>query len=304
MVRFRRVATITGVVTALGIGGLAAYWLQPDRPSTTMKSERVAEAEARADDPAVLVLLEPGTRVDTTAPPGWSNLVIKSILHLSSGDVATLPASAKHTATLFRTVVLADVRERSGGQGGFQLRRVGAGLSLLHDGAEIVVNSASLKKLGVELGTLDGLVLARAERALGRGRFIAETPTFAVYESPVEFADDGGKHRSILLRYAIVVDPETGKLRTACWSIDESPTRREAPATLRLLPDSLVFECGIHVAARKAVGVSYAWGFAMTELPTGKSLPMPGELAEWSTRNPANEDEMKRMERAVRDAIK
>src|SRR4051794_40377268 len=72
-----------------------------------------------------LVLVKAGTRVGTTLPGGWSDLVIKTKPRLVSGDLSSLPSFASTTASMFRSVILADI-ERS--KGNIALRRVGLGL--------------------------------------------------------------------------------------------------------------------------------------------------------------------------------
>ena len=74
-----------------------------------------------------LVLLPAATRVGDSPPTGWSHLVIKSIPRLASGDRDSLPSSASKTATVFRTVVLADVQPL-GLEQEFILSRVGIGM--------------------------------------------------------------------------------------------------------------------------------------------------------------------------------
>ncbi|HEY2156533.1 MAG TPA: hypothetical protein VGH33_12955, partial [Isosphaeraceae bacterium] len=69
------------------------------------------EPIARGGDPALprLVHIAPGTPVDGALPEGWTARVVRSVPRLASGAIATLPDSAKTTATLFRTTILAEV---------------------------------------------------------------------------------------------------------------------------------------------------------------------------------------------------
>src|SRR5262249_39174601 len=57
-----------------------------------------------------LARLTAATRIGDKAPEGWTHLVIKSIPELKSGDLDTLPEVANKTATMFHTVMLADVQ--------------------------------------------------------------------------------------------------------------------------------------------------------------------------------------------------
>lgn len=302
MVSMRKFGSLAaGIVAA--VAGLAAWlgpWWGEDGPR--LPTESAARARGQADLLPVLVMLEPGTVVESDPPPGWSDPVIKSVTHLASGDMETLPAVAKTSATRFRTVVLADARRDPDG-GGFRLLRIGAGLGTIREGRDTIIDSESLDTLGVELPTLDRMVLRRAERALGRSRLAARTPTFALYDSFVELADEGGKHRSIVLRYAMLIDPRTGALRTAYWTVAEPAASRQEPESLTLLPSNLIFRCGVHVAAKRVIGnLASSWGFAMTSLPPGATIPMPSALRALSTREP-DEFDAGALEIAVRDAL-
>ncbi len=247
-----------------------------------------------------LVGIEPGTVVGDGPPAGWSDLVVKSTTYLEGGDVATLPLFARETATLFRTVVLADVRPSPGADSAYALYQIGVGLALSHEGQDTVITSESLESLDISLSLIDKLILERAESALSRGRLAARTATFALYDASVELAD-GDVHRSIYLRYALLVDPTTGDLRTFVWPVAARPSDREPPASLIALKPSLLFPCGVHVLAKRAFGkVPVAWYFAMTHLPTGRSIPLPTELRSWSILDPQTADESAELEALLR----
>lgn len=137
------------------------------------------EASARGPE---LQAIAPGTVIGDHEPPGWTHLVIKSIPRLASGDLSTLPQSAFRTATLFRTVILADVRARADEPSRFELRRIGVGLCVPdRSRADVMVDSRHLDAPGLDLGLVDRVVLRSAEAELARGRIVMSTPTFALY---------------------------------------------------------------------------------------------------------------------------
>ncbi len=301
MILCRRHWTIVGVLMALAIA-TAAWWML--RPDTMKRLPTESEVRSRESDSRlpILVYLDPGTIVETTLPLGWSHSVIKTITHLAGGDVDTLPTFAKVSATKFRTVVLADVRPDPR-TGRFILSRVGAGLGTTHNGRDTIISYDSLAKLGVDFSTLDGMVLNRAEKALGRSRIAARTATFALYDTYVELAKKSGKHHSIMLRYAIVVDPEKGTLRCVVWNVEADPVARSAPNILSLLPENFLFKCGVHVEARRMIGnLVTSWGFAMADLPAGKAIPMSPTLDKMATLEPAEIDAAS-LESAVRETL-
>lgn len=293
----RRLRTPTLVVVLLG--GVWAFWQAtlgrpvepaPPPPPPGVEGEAVPE----------LVAIEPGLVVSDRAPTGWTHLVLKTFTKLETGDLGTLPSFAKDTATRFRTVLLADVRP---GPRGYALRRVGVGLALSHEGQEIVVASSALDRLGVPASLLDTMVLGRAEKAVARGRLAARSPTFALYDASVEW-NDAGRHESIYLRYALLVEPEAGVLRTFCWPVAADPADRVPPETLVEIPSGTIFHCGIHVLAERAFGqIPVSWLFAMNALPPGPRLTMPERLQPWSIRDPRTADGSRALEAVLREAL-
>jgi len=279
---------------------MASWWWGEDGPR--LPTEGSVEADLRPNAPPELVLLTPGAVVDGVAPAGWSGLIVKTITHLESGDIDTLPGFARKSAARFRTVILADIR-RGGEPGRAHIRRVGAALCLDIDGRDTVVSSDTAKSQGLKLGTIDKMVLGRAERALGRSHLAARTPTFALYDTFVELADASGKHNSIILRYAILVNPTSDVPRTAYWTMAAHARDRTQPESLTLLSPGCHFECGIHIAARRLVGkLAASWGFAMTGLPPGNEILMPSELKEFALQD-SFEGNPEALEKAVREAI-
>lgn len=256
---------------------------------------------APADPPPRLVAPEPGLRVDDRPPRGWSHLVVKSVPSLATGDLATLPASASATATRFRTAILADVGRSASGN--YALRKVGAAMCVPGRGGDVVVSSATAEALGVELGTMDGLVLARAEAELARGKLVARSPTFALFRTPCRLVWDR-KHADVVLFYALIVDPADGVLRVGVWP-------GSATAEVRVVAEEWVevavgttFGCGLDVEASRLLGaVPYSWSFAMKGLPPGDRRAMPGALRAWAGKVPRTGEDVDALEAAVRGAM-
>ena len=292
-------AVVVAVVAGLGVLAYSSLWSEE---GPRLPTEAEVEATTAPDDLPKLVMLAPGTVLGTDPPKGWSDPIVKTITHVESGDVDTLPAFARKTAARFRTVVLADVRRR-GESGPYSLRRVGAGLALEIDHKETVISSATHKAQGANLGTIDAMVLIRAEKALGRSRLAARTETFTLYDTFVELADAHGVHHPILLRYALVLDPATGSIRAAYWTMPEAAADRLPVESLILLPKNAVFLCGIHIAAKRVIGpVARSWGFAMVELPKGESVPATSTLRALANRDDLEKDS-ETLEKAVREAL-
>lgn len=298
MRQLRKLAAILMVIVTIPVG--AAVWWKATFGQSTPEQPRPTTTSAGNNTPK-LVRITPGTVVNDQVPEGWSCRIIKTVLKLKSGDVDSLPQFAFEAATRLKTVVLAEVGP---GPSGYTLRRLGVGLAMKHQGSDIVVSSDSAARLGVELSSLDRLVLSRAEKALDRGRMVARTPTFMVYDASVESLQEGG-HRSVFLRYALMVNPRIGQIHTLVWPVAEDPLNRSAPETMVLLPPNALFHCGIHVqATRLPGGLPVAWYFAMDGLPPGERLPLTPELRKWSILDPKTGPQAIRFEAATREALK
>ena len=265
----RRRASRRSVLRALVAAGLG-------RPLSTARSDD-RPAQAGPD----LVLLTAGTRVGDDPPLGWSDLVIKSIPRLESGDLESLPTVASSTATLFRTVILADVR-KAGADGPFTLRRVGLGLCTPVDKVDTVVDRSNASSEPIDFGLVAREVLDRADGELKKARLIARTGTFAVLASPSELCV-GGAHRKVYLVYAFALAPKSGRLQTWLWSVDADAKKRTPPEAVTLLPPGLSTPCGLDVEAERLLGaLPVGWSFAMRRLPEGRRVAVPDGLKPWT----------------------
>jgi hypothetical protein len=246
-----------------------------------------------------LVYLKPGLRITKKPPEGWSHLVIKSIPRLI-GDKGSLPSGSSKTATLFRSVVLANVKPVDINEKDFELTQIGVGICIpdpQDEDQDIVVSADMLNALGLNhLTTVQRMVLDAAELELAEGRIIARTATFALFRSPVTMLDPGpgGKHGKANLYYAFCVNHATGRLDVAVWNMKPESTAQTAPAVMAKLAADAVFTCKLDVKAKRILGtVPYSWSFAMTDLPPGQKLRVPptlGALIVETSRHPAESD--------------
>jgi hypothetical protein len=228
-----------------------------------------------------MTLIEPGTAIDRQPPASWNHLVIKSLPRLTSGDPQTLPRSAFRTATLFRTVILADVGPSRDDPKTFRLNRLGIGLCVPNpNGRDDVVHSGRTEESGVSLGMMEKMVLKSAEAELLRGRLIAATPTFALYRAPAVL-DSVHAHRRVMIYYAFLVGPQNGELRTFVWAEDAQGPRGNMSTEVVELEPGLVYDCGVNVLAERLLGaVPVSWSFAMESLPPGRVRTVPLNLAQ------------------------
>jgi hypothetical protein len=234
-------------------------------------------AQALGSQPR-LVQLTAATRIGDAPPEGWSHLVIKSIPRLASGDARDLPDVAHRTATMFRTVVLADV-EPLGLDKQFILSRVGLAMCIpARDGRndDIVVASDRVEALGMRLSTVEQMVLDAAEAELAESRIIAFTSSFALLRAPATLVV-AGKHHKVDLYYAFCVDPTTGRLWVGAWSMWPGDVKQPPPPFVIEVASQTKFDCAIDVQAKRVLGtVPYSYSFAMRKLPPGHEIPIKG----------------------------
>ncbi len=235
---------------------------------------RTQEVTPHASERPRLVLLAPGTRVVGGLPGEWSDRVIRSVPRLASGEIVTLPGTAKHSAALFRTTILADV---AGGPGGYRLRAVGVGNAVPFGGRELVVTPEGPGEVLATLSTVERIVAGMAYDEISRGRLVASTPTFALLRTPARLVLQG-RHEAIDLYYGILVEPETGALRTLNWAT--LPGIPRPPRHISLLPADLAFDCGLDVAVSRKIGpLNISWSFAMASLPPGQPVDLTPDAA-------------------------
>jgi hypothetical protein len=287
-------------------------WCRASSPGVAVLAAQAVGSQPR------LERLSAATRVSDTPPEGWSHLVIRSVPRLASGEWRDLPEVGKKTATMFRTVIVADVQPL-GIDKEYILSRVGIAMCVPpRDGksGDVVVSSDRLEALGMRLSTVEQVVLQAAETELAESRIIAWTSTFALLRSPVTLLV-GGKHRKVDLYYAFCVDPTTGRMRVGVWSMWPGDVKKQPPppAVIDLAPKT-TFDCELDVQAKRVLGtVPYSWDFAIRKLPPGRAVLLKGnkvlgEKIVTITKHPNEVDtaEFERMLRAIlfpaRDAAK
>ncbi len=225
-----------------------------------------------------LVRLSAATRLGETPPEGWNHFVLKSVPRPASGEWQDLPQVANRTATLFRTAILADIQPM-GLDKDFALTRIGIGMCVpASDGRkdEVVVTSDRLESLGMQLSSIEQMVLQAAETELAQTRIIASTSTFALLRCPVTMLVSG-KHRKVELYYAFCVEPTTGRLRVGVWSMWPGGVKQPPPPAVVELAPKAVFDCELDVQAKRVLGtVPYSWSFAIRKLPAGHAIPLKG----------------------------
>ena len=231
--------------------------------------------------PTPVAAIPSGTAVPDDGPPrGWSHLVVKSKPRVRPAEVGKVNRLTARMASWMMTAFLADVRPTD--DGSFRLNTYALGVGAKDDkGTDRVVTADTAGRFGVDTGLLGGTLLeAAAERQKTDSKTLARSPTMAVLDTPVWFNTADGSNQLLRFRYALLVDPKTGKLDVVIWGVDPEGKGRGAdtvglvaPATIdpaELIPDKDEFTFGVPSEA----------GFGVDKLPPHKALPaFPKELA-------------------------
>ncbi len=242
--------------------------------ATALAPDEGGAGRAASTDLPPLVHLEPGAEVGAGPPAGWTHRVIRSVPRLGSGDLSSLPGSARTTATLLRTVIAAEVVGRDGS---FRLARIGVGNAVPVGDREFVTTSDGPEAVLDTLGVIERLVLRTADARLDEGSLIARTPTFALFRTPSVLLVNG-RHEDVDLHYALLVDPDSGRLTALAWAV--AAGSHAAPDEVAVLPPNLSWDLPLDVRVNRHVGpIPVAWSFAMPSLPPGRHRAVTEKVA-------------------------
>ena len=221
-----------------------------------------------------LAQIPPGTVIDKEAPKGWSNLILKSYSRPGAGDVKELSSIADHLARLLFTAIVAEVQpdKRSSDAKRYKLAKVAVGVGIHIGRKDTVITPDTQNRLGADLGLLARVVLRKAQEKLGDISVVARSATFLVFDSPV-FMVVGSKHKPIVLRYAVLVEGQTGRVDTLVWVLgrEEDGKYTEPIGAIQWLPPNLTGDCILHVDGNEfSLGQPTERAFAIISPPKGQ----------------------------------
>ena len=270
----------------LGQAALAVLLLFLPACSSDPLSEPLSSADAGEVDVTLrhVAPIEPGTVIGDKAPRGWSNLVIKSHPRVAPESKDKVSAStAKYAGFLF-TAILADVQPTQQPQGDarFLLSNFAVGVGTRLNGQQdVVLSSDTQERLGAKLGFLEKQILSGGEKQLTQMRCVARSRSMAILDTPSVMVV-GGKHCKITLRYALLVEPRTGRLDTLLWALEDAERAEDSePLTpIQLLPPDKIVDCQLHVDPKEfTFGIPSSLAFAMLEMPPGRqAFQFPKQL--------------------------
>jgi hypothetical protein len=253
--------------------------------------------------------IPPGTAIGKEAPKGWSNLILKSYSRPGAGDVRQLSPAADRLTRLLFTAFLADVKpDKSDGDGKkYKLAKVAVGLGTRIGGKDIVITPDTHKQFGADLGLIARVVLQKSQDKLSEIVIVARSATFLVFDSP-SFLVVNNRHKSIVLRYAALVDERTGRLDTLVWAVDRDADGKygEPLGAIQWLPANLTGDCILHIDGNEfSLGQPTERAFAITETPKGqKEIKIGDNLKPLAARPRFSSATAAELEPKLRETIK
>lgn len=282
--RHRLASLVVAVVALAGGAGFAAWavwpaptpvpdWSADYAPHTTPAAEPT-DYDLAPRPPAEIT---PGTVVGTTAPAGWSHLVIKSLPRVRDDQRSFLPDITVEKAGWMFTAFAADVAREPAGT--FAFRAIGLGLGAKGKARDMVVTSDTGRRLGADMGLFGGMILDKGYEVQRKAVVPLRSPGFALLDTPVWFRC-GDANKLVRYRYALLVDRPTGRLDVLMWSLgaDAAPCGQLAEV-VRIAPNT-IDPAELVVDRRKVtrLGMPSDDAFAVERLPPGPRRPLPDDL--------------------------
>jgi hypothetical protein len=252
---------------------LATLTLMPRLVPPTAAGPVVIRAASEANPPCRLEQIRAGAVIEGNAPPGWTHLILKSQPRLRDSDHKLVSGYLVYHAQLFFTAMAAEVRAApaAGGRRHY-LARLGVGTGTAVGGRSVIVTPETQAGLGANLGLSASLVLSEMCAKQQESRLVAVSATAAVLDTPA-IMPGGNGHQPVIIRYAVVVEPVTGRLDTLAWRIDrdERGTYAGAVGMMEWLPPAKLVDAELQVDLREfTLGIPTERTFAVLRIPDGQ----------------------------------
>ena len=155
----------------------------------------------------------------------------------------------------------------------YAIAEVATGAATSIDRRDVVINMATQQQLGANLGFFARMVLKEFDAKQSEVVYRVRSPHFTIVDTVGAFRWNH-QNRLMPLRYALVLDPRSGRLDTFCWLMDADGSGRATTAVgkLQWLPPSLVFSPQLYVdyGQYNFVGIPSDTAFCSTNIPPGQ----------------------------------
>jgi len=241
------------------------------------------------------------TVIGNGPPPGWSNLVLLATPTLSAQGLRDAPQTAAAYAKMFKFTVLANVVRDNGT---YKLQVVARGFAVNIAGRDTIIDGNNT--LDADMGLFGKRVLSENEAILDKDVLqVARTGTMLVFDAQALLRQNND-HVKMVVRHAIVVDPQTGKLSTLVWLLSNGrpDTYQAAERAMQLLPTNMREERLLSVMRdRFTLGIPSADAFALVRIPQGTAIPYTAQLQALATIKTFTRENVLTLESALRAAV-
>jgi hypothetical protein len=233
-----------------------------------------------------------------SVPQGWTDIVVKLVPDISVTGGPGVSA-ADVAASSFRLVMLAEVKKQEKSGGDYTLERIGVGNSLPIEGKDTVVTMGSRERQGVALNKAAKFALYAIEDNMHQSTILGGTSTFAVVGTRTHLKV-GGSYNKVQLRYGVAVDPKTGAISRALWPVVGT---KAGPSFVELSGDPTIHVPTSVVLDRDGGLVPKGVVFGMTELPRGRTVPLPAALAPLAAIDRYSSEQAAQLEKVFRSTV-
>ena len=282
----------------------------PDVASISSTADQAPENPMPDPASTPVPLIAPGTVVAEQAGEGWTHLIVKSQPEVGLGDVDKLAESLKALSNLFFSAMMARVQPEKTGdrvRTSYRLDEVAIGLGTRIGARDTIITPETQKGLGADLGFLAQTALKRGYERLQTVRVVARSSTMALIDGPATMLRDQ-KHRPVVLRYAVLVDPQDGRLETVLWSIGQND-KGEYEGMFgagEWLPPNMVEKRILHVDSSEfCLGLVTEKALAMVRLYQGrKQVAFPEDVKRIAERARLTQESAADLEKKLRALIR
>lgn len=299
-------ATVLGLmIVESRAGNPNALAPSPSRTPTSLQTTAqagVPRAEGK------LVLVPPGTLIGTEAPQGWSHLVLKSLPRINPKHRSLVSQTAYDLSSLVFTSIVARVEPIPGtSPPQYALGDIGLGLGTQVQGRDMVLSPDTQARLGANLGFQERIVLSECFKRQSLARAVVRTRTMAIIDTHAVMIRNG-QHRLAKVRYAVLLDPRSGKIATLTWGVDLDQNQKPYAAStdLEWLPPNKIDVLVLHVDPRQiTLGIPGSLAFAVSGVPQGHSrIPLTTSLASLAGQSAYTPQSAAELEAALRAGLK
>jgi hypothetical protein len=295
---------LAGVFAVLAAAGMASRWLRTS-----------VAPPAWADDYDLTAVppeaVAPGTVVERGPPIGWSHLIIKSLPRVKQSEKARVPTKLGREfviqkASWMFTVFTADVvPEKQGSHTRYRLRAIGLGLGVNVKGRDIVLTADTAEQFGEPMDRIKKDVLNTGYSIQQQSRVAVHGPSFALVDTPVTFRC-GERNRMVRFRYAMLVDPPSGRLDVFCWQIGaENGECADLKRAVLLNPNDIdEAELLVDPAGFSDLGIPNELAFGVDDLPPHRlEVTLPPELTPLAGKTRFTPEEAHTLEVGIRKLL-